>query len=85
MSDLNVPDGMALICRTCRWRPAVNLPMGLIAAHFETEHNTDEVNLELVVLCPRCDQPMTHEHSHGLRDTFACEPCHRTRTIRRCP
>lgn len=83
MADLNVPDGMALVCRTCRWRPAENLPIGLLAAHFDTEHHTSEITLELVVLCPRCDKPMTHEATVGRQDFFACPDCKRSRTIRR--
>lgn len=81
--SLDVPDGMALICRTCRWRPATDLPMGLLAAHFETEHDTSKVNLELVVLCLRCDKPMAFLRSEGRKDIFACDPCCRVRTIRR--
>jgi transposase-like protein len=83
MSDLNASDGMALICATCRWRPTGDLTVGVLAAHFETEHDTSHIHMELVALCPRCDQPMTFERSIGNRDIFACEPCHRTRTIRR--
>lgn len=86
--DLNVPDGMALICRTCRWRPDQELTVGLVAAHFETEHDTDAVRLELVVLCPRCDTAMAFNRSEpirsgGERDFFHCPACLRTRTVRR--
>lgn len=83
MTDLDVPDGMALTCKPCGWRPGIDLPMGLIAAHFETEHGTDKVNLELVVLCSRCDQPMAFSHTLRRLDHFQCEPCRRVRTIRR--
>lgn len=83
MTDLDVPDGMALTCRPCGWRPDISLPMGLVVAHFETEHGTDKVNLELVVLCPRCDKPMQFFASVGNEDHFHCEPCHRGRKIRR--
>jgi hypothetical protein len=83
VSDLDVPDGMALTCRTCDWRPGIDLPMGLVAAHFETEHDTDDIQLELVVLCAKCDRSMAYERSQSGRDIFACGPCHRTRAIRR--
>lgn len=83
MTDLDVPEGMALTCRTCGWRPGGDLPMGLVAAHFRTEHDTDEVLLDLVVLCYRCDRPMTYERSRAGRDIFACDPCQRTRSVRR--
>ena len=82
-SDLDAPDGMALLCQTCRWRPDENMPTGLMVAHFETEHGTTDVRLELVALCPRCDIPMTFDYSHGDKDYFGCVQCRRTRTIRR--
>jgi hypothetical protein len=85
MSVNRVPDGMALICQVCGWRPGIGQPMGLVAAHFETEpeHDADDVRLELVVLCPRCDKPMTYLRSEGRKDLFTCDPCRRIRTIRR--
>jgi hypothetical protein len=81
MSDLDVPDGMALTCQLCGWRPGTGLHMGVVTAHFETEHDSDDVRLKLVVLCPRCDKPMTFVRSER-RDIFACDPCRRIRTIR---
>lgn len=84
MADgLDTPDGMALVCNTCRWRPREELTVGLLAAHFETEHGTDKVHMELVVLCPRCDQPMEFDFTLGDDDHFRCAPCHRGRVIRR--
>jgi hypothetical protein len=84
-SALNAPDGMALICAVCRWRPGEDVTTGVLEAHFETEpgHNAGSITLELAVLCPRSDQPMTFERSVGNRDVFDCEGCHRTRTVRR--
>jgi hypothetical protein len=74
---------MTLICALCRWRPADGTPMGVVAAHFETEHDSTDGRLELVVLCLRCDKPMTYERSEGLQDFFSCLACHRTRVIGR--
>lgn len=83
MTDtLDVPDGMALLCQTCRWRPDENLMVGVVKAHFETEHGTSDVRLDLVALCPRCDTAMTFEHHRAGRDHFVCDGCRRTRTIR---
>lgn len=70
MTAPDVPDGFALLCMTCRWRPDPDLTQGLLAAHF-------------VAICPRCDQPMRHDFSHGLNDHFACDQCHRSRVVRR--
>lgn len=37
MTDtLDVPDGMALLCQACGWRPDGNLMVGVVKAHFET-------------------------------------------------
>lgn len=83
MPDLDVPDGMALTCKPCGLRLDDNAPMGVIAAHFELEHDGADIMLELVVICPRCDGVMAYEGSFGRVDRFQCEPCHRTRTLRR--
>ncbi|MFC7276249.1 hypothetical protein ACFQS1_19830 [Paractinoplanes rhizophilus] len=83
MGDLDVPDGMALTCKPCGLRLDDNATMGVIAAHFEAEHGDAGIELELVVICPRCDKPMVYEGSFGRVDRFQCGPCHRTRTIRR--
>lgn len=84
------PDGMALICQLCGWRPDEALTQGVVSAHFETEHDSTDVRLELVVLCPCCDKPMRYERSAEMRsgaarDFFSCPTCHRTRTILRQP
>ena len=83
MSGIDVPGGMALTCKPCGLRLDDNATMGVIATHFEIEHDGQEITLELVVICPRCDKPMAYEGSFGRIDRFQCEPCHRTRTIRR--
>ncbi len=82
MTDLDVPDGMALACRTCAWRPGDNLTIGVLAAHFEAEHDTSKVELDLIVLCPRCDKPMNLFATVGNEDHFTCDLCHRDRKIR---
>lgn len=84
MSDpLNVPDGMALACQTCGWRPPVDLVMGVVAAHFETEHDTTDVRLDLIVLCPHCDLSMPFVYSRNGVDHFSCDECLRSRRVRR--
>lgn len=76
-------DGMALACRHCRHRFPDGVTVGVISAHFETEHDRSDVQLDLVVLCPRCDAEMALERQEPGRDTFHCPPCHRTRVIKR--
>jgi len=46
---MNVPDGMTLVCETCGWRPDGEISTG-VAAHFETEHHSPDIRLELVVV-----------------------------------
>lgn len=84
MADpLDVPDGFALLCSICRYRPPEGITVAVLAAHFEVEHDTDAVTLELVALCPRCDRPMRHDYSHGNLDHFECDACKRSRIVRR--
>ena len=83
MPNSDASQGMALACRHCGFRPDPDLTQGVLLAHFETEHNTSKVHLDLLVLCPRCDGSMTFERSDGNRDIFVCADCHRTRRITR--
>jgi len=82
---IDVPDGMVLACRACGWRPAEDLPIGMIQAHMQTEHGTDEVVLDLAVICPRCDTAMNLEAERRDKDFFRCDSCHRVRLIWRQP
>jgi len=87
MNAPDVPVGMALRCKHCGWFPSEGLSMGVVVAHFDTEHHTTEVHLELVVLCQRCDTPMEFERTltaqNGFRDVFYCHTCHRVRQVTR--
>lgn len=83
MADLDVPEGFALLCGICRWRIPLDITVALVKAHMETEHDTDAVALELVALCPRCDQPMRFDYTIGDEDHFECDRCKRSRTVRR--
>jgi DNA-directed RNA polymerase subunit RPC12/RpoP len=83
MAGVDVPDGMALACRHCGWRPAVDLMMGVAKAHFETEHDTDDIHFDLIVVCPRCDKAMEFFASWKNEDHFQCVPCRRGRKILR--
>ena len=73
-------DGWALACKTCAYRFPLNITQGVGKAHFETEHDTDDVQFELVVVC-RCDRTMTFTARVNGRDVFDCPTCHRTRRI----
>lgn len=82
--------GLVLACKVCRWRPPNDLEMNLVRMHFDLEpdHDPENVTLELVCVCARCDLEMplesrTASASGRVRDTFACSRCHRTKTISR--
>lgn len=76
------PDGMALACKVCGFRPAGEVTMGVFAAHVETEHDTTELLLDLVVICDRCDVVMPHRRSEGNRHWHDCPQCRRTRVLK---
>ena len=80
-----VPAGFALKCHACDWLPDPAITMGVVKAHYETQHGSDAVALELVVLCPRHRAPMTPAGRHGDHDLFECaQPrCFRYSKVRR--
>lgn len=76
-------DGLVLACRHCGWRPPVDLTQGVLAAHFETEHDTAAVHLDLLVVCPRDAASMTFVRREPGRDIFECPQCRCTRRVLR--
>lgn len=44
---------LVLRCHACEWEPDGNLTMGIVRAHFQTEHGTDDAGLDLTPICPR--------------------------------
>lgn len=79
-------DPMRLACVHCGWRPGDDLTIGVAAQHFETEHDTDDVKFELVVVCDRCDRVMalfaTLDQGGHFDHHYQCEPCHRGRVVK---
>jgi len=72
---------MVLLCKVCRWRLPGDQTMGVVAAHFETEpeHDPEDVKLEMVGWCPRCDRELTLDRiEEGLMRTihYVCPQCH---------
>jgi hypothetical protein len=76
-----VDDGFGLACQHCRFVFPIDITVGVLAAHFETEHDTTDVRVELVVLCPRCTGVMELLHTVGNKLHYGCAPCHRTRIV----
>jgi hypothetical protein len=56
-----------LKCRECDWIPAGDIPMGLVKAHVDIEHEGREVALDLVAKCPFCDEIMDIFSQHGKK------------------
>lgn len=77
-------DGFGLACTHCGFVFPLGITQGVMAAHFETEHGVTKVDLNLVVLCPRCDGVMVFEYEpRPGREQYYCDPCRRTRVITR--
>ncbi len=79
---------LVLACQICRWRPPNDLEMNLVAAHFDMEpdHDPEDIKLELVMICDRCDLEMplerTAPRSDGRTSCYhTCGRCHRTKVI----
>lgn len=70
-----------LACKQCGFVFDPNSTVGVMAAHSQTEHDLGAPQCDLVVLCPRCQQPMAHFATIGQEIHFHCEPCHRGRVI----
>lgn len=81
-------DLLVLVCKTCRWRPPADLSMGVVRAHVESEHPEQvtsdgdlDVQMEMVVICPRCDieVPLFRSIDKGATVDleYVCGQCHR--------
>jgi hypothetical protein len=76
-------DTFGLACKHCGWLAPSDMPMSVVQEqHFRAEHGTDEVTFELVILCDRCEKPMTHLATIGEEHHYECLPCHRGRIVK---
>lgn len=77
---------MRLQCKPCGWIPPEGMVMEGVQMHFQVDHDTDEVTLDLVPACT-CGEAMTHTGSRptggGFKDYFACGVCGNTGYVRR--
>lgn len=80
MSDADL---IQLACTLCGWRPTAEKTMGLVQAHFETEHPEHEggPSLTMVVVCPACDNVCPQTYNDGKRFVHDCPSCKRTYRI----
>lgn len=79
---------LVLVCKICRWRPPNDLEMNLVQAHFDIEpdHDPEDLWMELVALCPRCDLEMPIDRSEARHDGttvhhYTCNGCRRSWTV----
>lgn len=87
MADLgNLNRSMRLQCKPCGWRPPDDATMEAVQLHFQVEHDTDAVTLDLVAVCA-CGAAMTHVRSAptggGVKDHMACGACGNTGFVKR--
>jgi hypothetical protein len=77
---------MRLQCNACGWPLPDGMTMEAALLHFQVEHDTDEVKLDLVPACT-CGEAMTHTDSRptggGMKDYFECGVCGSTGHVRR--
>jgi rubredoxin len=78
---------MRLQCKPCGWVPPEDMPMEGVQLHFQVEHDTDDVVLELVSACS-CGEAMTVTSTRpagGLRvkDYLECGVCGNTGHVHR--
>jgi len=87
MAELgNRRSSMRLQCKPCGWVPPAGMQMEGVLLHFQVEHDTDEVTLDLVAACA-CGEAMTFTQSRptggGTKDYFECGVCGSTGWVRR--
>jgi len=82
----NLNKRLRLQCKPCGWRPPEGMQMEGVQLHFQVDHDTDAVALDLVPVC-RCGEAMTFTESathHGeTTDSFRCGVCGNTGYITR--
>ena len=87
MTDLgNLGRSLRFHCKDCRWRPPEDTTMEAVQLHFQVEHDTDAVTLDLLAVC-ECGAAMEHAATKptggGFKDYVRCAACGSTGFIRR--
>ena len=69
---------LRLQCKPCGWVPPEGMAMEGVQLHFQVDHDTDAVTLDLVPVCT-CGEAMTVTESRptggGTKDYVACGVC----------
>lgn len=80
---------LRLKCRLCDWLPDEPTVLEAVRLHFNVTHDTDDVELELVAICPDDAAVMnftgTDEHPGAPFevDRFECPSCGQAGTVLR--
>lgn len=87
MADLgNLGSTLRLQCNPCGWVLPDEMKMEAALLHFQVEHDTDEVKLDLAGACS-CGAAMTYVQSRptggGFKDYMKCDACGNTGFVRR--
>lgn len=88
MSEIgNRNNHMRLQCHRCGWVPPGDMQMEGVLLHFQVDHDTDDVKLELVPACT-CGEAMTITDTRpagagAVKDYLVCGVCGNTGNIRR--
>lgn len=84
-------DRLRLICPLCQWIPPSAAVMEAVELHFQVEHDTRKVRLELIPVCT-CGATMTFVNaaesapgSGRFKDYHHCSSCGNTGFVVRTP
>lgn len=90
MSDLgNRADALRLQCKPCGWVPPGSMKQEGMLLHFQVDHDSGEIVLEMVAACT-CGEAMTVTSSSRIsvsrvQDSLLCGVCGNTGYVRRKP
>jgi hypothetical protein len=87
VADLgNITRSIRLQCQLCPWRPPDDTTMEAAQLHCQVDHDTSEVQLELVPVCS-CGAAMIHTETKrtggGFKDYVECRACGNTGFVKR--
>ena len=83
-----IPPVLRLRCQVCGYEMPDDATVEAYQLHMQVEHDTDEVRLDLAVICT-CGASMrllrTRETAEGFADRFGCDFDGNRTTVRRGP
>ena len=73
-----IKPALMLECHICHWRPPEDMTMQVAAMHFQYDHDTEEIRMDLSAVCT-CGETMTLTETRptggGFKDWFCCGVC----------